>query len=329
MHAGGETLMTCTPDKKAGMIVSLLRKSGLLHRLRVVENGLFSLMPDRYWANVAISQYHHYLENRRFANLRNPRRFNDHLIRLKLSPVSRMPLFAQTADKWRIKAFVRQHLGEGYSAPTLALLATPEEIDAFRPTQRCVIKPTHLSGEVIFNDGSPLSAAERARMRRWLRRNHFVRTREPVYKDLEGRIIVEAFLGDGAAPPADIKVWCFGGHPRIVQVDSGRYGAHFRDLYDADGTLLPIRYRHPTRGLPFPFPDALAEIRHVAGILSADLIFVRVDLYVVAGKVVVGELTNFPTNGNIPIQPPAADRAIARLFEQPDRPLCPRELAGN
>lgn len=285
----------------------------------------FKYLPDHPQINRILSQYAHFLENGRFANIIAPRTFNDHLMRIKLArPLH--PLAATITDKWLLKAHVETVLGPGYTPETLTLLETQHAIDTLDIEGRCIIKPTHLSGEVVVKGANPLTTAERRRLKRWFGLNHFHRTREGGYKDLTPRIIVEAYLGGDAGPPPDIKFLCFQGRPKLIQVDWRRFSGHRRDFYDCAGRHLPMRYDKPMTGAPFPAPDLLPEMIDVASRLSAGFPFIRIDCYAVAGRVYVGEMTSTPQSANMPIRPHAADLLVGSLFTHPERHLSPADF---
>lgn len=292
----------------------------LLRKLRGVETMAFRYLPDHPRINRVLSQYAHFLENGRFADTVVPRTFNDHLMRIKLArPLH--PLVATITDKWLLKTHVEALLGPGYTPDTLALLETPVAVDMLDVHGRCIIKPTHLSGEVIVKDAGPLTIAERRRMKRWFDLNHFHRTREAGYKNLTPRIIVEAYLGDASAPPPDIKFLCFQGRPKLIQVDWQRFAQHRRDFYDSAGQHLPMSYDKPRHNAPFPAPALLPAMLDVARRLAAGFPFIRVDCYAVADRVYVGEMTSTPQSANMPIRPYAADLLVGSLFTDPERVL--------
>ena len=96
--------------------------------------------------------------------------------------------------------------------------------------------------------------------------------------------------------PADYKLYVIGGAVRFIQVDRGCFGRHTRNLYDADWHLLPVRLSLENHA-PDPRPDCLAEMLDITLRLSAGFEFLRVDCYVVGGRLYVGELTNYPGAG--------------------------------
>ena len=128
-------------------------------------------------------------------------------------------------------------------------------------------------------------------------------------------MIVEEFLSeDGVSAPKDYKLFCFHGVPKLIQVDSDRFGQHSRNFYDTGWNRLPMTFRYPG-GPEDEQPRPLEEMLRIAARLASRFAFVRVDLYASRSQVRVGELTFCPEGANAPVLPPAADIELAKLFD--------------
>lgn len=280
--------------------------------------AVLGALPDTPAVNAAIAQLFYFAFNKRLPNLRTPRTFTDRLINLKLSDEARDPRRVAVTDKEFVKEFVTQTIGAGHVVPTAAILRTAAEIDGFSFPLPCVVKATHSSQEVIaFSEAQP-SADQRRTLKYWLRKSYFDANREPNYKTLEHKLIVEPVIGGAFGEIEDIKVLCFHGRPKLVWIDHDRYAAHTRDFFTLDGEYVPVSYRYPSAGRPFPYPDQLAKLKEFSEKLSAGFSFMRVDFYFVDGVLLVGELTSFISNCVATFQPPSAELAFGRLFDEPD-----------
>jgi hypothetical protein len=290
---------------------------------------LFGLLPDARVVNSALSRIFYIVYNWSVPNLSHPSRFNEKMLAMKLSAEGARPDRARISDKELMKDHVAAILGLGRTPQTLAVIRSQRQLDRFHFPTPCVVKPTHSSQEVMYLDKAQPTPRQRAVLRYWLSKDYFAASREPNYRGLEKKLIVEAVIGSAFGAVEDIKVLCFHGRPKLIQVDYGRYREHRRDYYDMQGRLLPLQMRKPRAGQAFPFPERLAEIAEIAVALSRGFSFLRVDLYVADGAVLVGELTSFPTNCTVPFRPLAADLVIARLFEEPDLEISPALLAES
>jgi len=279
---------------------------------------LRSLLPetplgDRIYSTARFLRHH-----RRLPRFRGPQTFNDHLFRLKHGGALDEPLRHYTSDKEQVKSYVEEVIGSDYVLPTLGLLSGDLEVERYRVSRApCIVKPTHLSGHVmIVRD--PDRDLDRAEMKRWLRLDHYRLCREANYRGLQRRILVEEFFSeDGTTPADDYKVFCFAGEPKMIQVDRGRFGNHFRRFFSPRWQALPFSYIHPSRG-EFPRPDFLDALLALSRRLAAPFSFIRVDFLVARGEMKVGELTSCPQSALGAFRPASFDRRLGRLFSDPD-----------
>ena len=229
-------------------------------------------------------------------------------------------------DKEFAKQYIENAVGPGYAPETYRVLRSADEIRAFIPDRTpCVLKPTHLSGPVLFHT-DPDKDIDRDLLCEWLKKERYSSTREANYRYLRPKVIVEEFLSeDGLTAPKDYKLFCFHGVPKMIQVDSDRFGEHTRNFYDIGWRRLPMTFRYPD-GVDDEEPVQLQEMLHVAAQLSSQFSFVRVDLYASRTRVCVGELTFCPEGANAPVLPEAADIELAKLFD-PDYRLDARACA--
>lgn len=109
-----------------------------------------------------------------------------------------------------------------------------------------------------------------------------------------------------------LRMFAFDGKIEFITVQSFD-APPLASYYLADWTPAPFkvgaRRRHDQ-----PRPANLAEALDVAIRLSQGFLFVRVDLYWLAGRIVFSELTFSPGNGLRPIRPRKADLALGRRF---------------
>ncbi len=244
-------------------------------------------------------------------------RFTDRLYEIKTDGSLLDPSRQFCTDKEYAKQYVEMTLGPGYVPKTYRVLRSAAEVMDFVPDRvPCVVKPTHLSGSVIFHT-DPDRPPDRDLLLKWLDTHYYGKrqSREGNYRHLRPKIIVEEFLSeDGVTVPKDYKLFCFHGVPKLVQVDCGRFQEHRRNLYDDQWARLPVTYAHPNGGVD-QRPAKLAEMLTIAAQLAAGFSFVRVDLYVASQGVRVGELTFCPGGANEVLAPAAADIALGKLFD--------------
>jgi len=216
---------------------------------------------------------------------------------------------------------VGERLGPGHLAELYGVLDTPEALLELALPPRYVVKATHGSGmtAVVRADSASERAAVAARARRWLATPYWRKNGEWCYRDVPPRLIVEEFLdGGGGEVPSDWKWFCFGGRAELVQVDLDRFTRHTRNFYDAEGRPVAVRVYYE-QGPEIPLPPSFARMREVAERLAEGFDFVRVDLYTLGERIVVGELTHYPAGGNKSFEPREWEARLGALWPRSDR----------
>ncbi len=253
-------------------------------------------------------------------NLETPTSFCDKLNWLKFH--YRPPEFQVYADKFEVRTHVESCLGPEWLNPLLGLYERPEDIPWDNLPQAFVLKTTHGSGtNILCPDKSRLDRGLAVRrLRRWLRRDFYWYGMEWCYRGLARRIICEAYMrGADGQPPWDYKVLCFGGEPRIVWVDAGRFTQHRRAYYDANWNRLTCGSSwYEGAEMDFPRPERLDEMLSAARKLAGQYPFMRVDFYLVSGRLVFGEITLFPGGGFEPFLPLAFDETVGSWIPLPE-----------
>jgi hypothetical protein len=144
--------------------------------------------------------------------------------------------------------------------------------------------------------------------------------REWAYGYVPRRVFVEELLTNGSGSVADdYKLFVFHGRCEFVQVDTGRFGKRTQNFYRRPWIPLPLNGGPPRAEQPQPAPDCLDDMIVIAEKLAASTDFVRVDLYVVEGRIVFGELTNYPAGGDSPFHPESFDGEFGRTWSVPRR----------
>jgi hypothetical protein len=238
-----------------------------------------------------------------------------HRLFLKMAR-DRNPLLQRTADKFGLRGFVEERLGPGYLPELFAVLDSPEQLPGLELPVRYVVKATHGSGMTAFvmTDNAETRAAIAARARRWMAYRYWRKNGEWCYRDVRPRLIIEEFLdaGGGTIPP-DWKWLCFGGRAELVQVFFDRFRNQTRSFFDPTGTPVDLSRYYPP-GPPIALPASFAAMRGVAERLAQGFDFVRVDLYTLGDRIVVGEMTHYPTAGNKRFEPPEWDLKLGALW---------------
>jgi len=291
-----------------GQLVSMLGRKGKLN-----------WMPDKMYLKIAMSQSLGYK-----INIDDPHTFNEKLQWLKL--YDRKPIYTKLVDKYEVRSYVAEKLGEEYLVP---LVGGPwnsvEEIDFDLLPNEFVLKTTHDSGGVVIcrdKQSFDIEAAK-AMLSKRLKQNFFWGGREWPYKNVQPRIIAEKYLVDeNYAELRDYKFYCFGGEAKVMFIVTDRMEKNEPTkftFFDMDFNKLPFEQPGPSDKRDMEKPRAFEEMKALARKLSQGFPQVRVDLYDVNGKIYFGELTFFDSSGGEHFEPHEWDEILGSWIELPEK----------
>lgn len=256
-------------------------------------------------------------------NWKNPQTFTEKLQWLKL--YNRKPEYTKMVDKYAVKEYVVNLIGEEYIIPTLGVWDKPEDIDWDSLPNQFVLKTTHGGGGggvVICKDKATFDKTTAiAKLKESMASDIYSGLREWPYKDVPKRIIAEKFMAPEKSPaPKDLldyKFFCFNGMVRFFKVDFGRFVEHHANYYSPEGELLEFGEQglEPDPNYPIELPNNLGEMIALAEKLSANEPFLRVDLFNVNGNIYFGELTFYPASGMLPWTTEEADKEIGKYLK--------------
>lgn len=263
--------------------------------------GFFILnRTNRLWTDKAYLKFKFRLVMDRKLNLKNPTMYNDKLQWLKL--YDRNPLYTTMVDKYAIKGYVANIIGEEYIIPTLGVWDKFDDIDFDSLPDQFVLKCTHDSGGlVICKDKKNLDLKKaKEKIEKSLRTDYYLYAREWPYKNVPRKIIAEKFIKDSASEDGDLrdyKFMCFNGEVKCSFVCSERKKGLRVTFFDKEWKRMPFDRHYPQSDKLIPQPLKYEEMVHLSEILSKDISFVRVDFYEVDGQIYFGEMTFFPGAG--------------------------------
>ncbi len=262
--------------------------------------GLYDRLPDDKYLKKLFKAYFH-----KELDLENPVTFNEKLQWLKL--YNRKPEYTTMVDKYKVREYIAQTLGEEYLIPLLGVWDDPDEIDFDALPDQFVLKCNHNSGlgMCICKDKSKLDIPKvKAELRKGLKQDYYLTGREWPYKDVPRKIICEKFMSDGIKEDLrDYKFFCFNGAPKFMYISNDNSENATTDFFDMDFNHLEMRMKDPNSRVLPQKPHLFDEMREIAEELSRGIPFVRVDLYVVGDRIFFGELTFFHNSGFVTIHP--------------------------
>lgn len=279
---------------------------------------LLNWMPDVWFLKLVYKA-----RTGRKLNLKNPTSFNEKLQWLKL--YDRKPEYTQMVDKYTVRSYIREKIGEQYLISLLGVWDDPYDIDFSKLPDQFVLKCTHDSGSVCIckNKEEFQSQEAVAHLARWLKRGTYWSTREWPYKHVKPRVIAEQYMEDESGEGLqDYKVMCFHGEPKLIQLHRGRYGTHTEDFYDTQWRRTSLSQQNI--GLPLARdliskPVCLEEMLEKSALLSQGIPHLRVDWYCIKGKLYFGELTFFDGSGLDPFDNESDEQMLGSWICLPEK----------
>lgn len=284
--------------------------------LRLMGRG-FLPVPDSVYLKILYKK-----KFGRKLNLNDPQTFNEKLQWLKL--YDRNPLYTSLVDKYLVKGYVKDALGQEVIVPTLQVWDSPEKVDFADLPKEFVLKCNHDSGGVIIcKDKDSIDAEEiRNKIRAVYNKNYYLEGREWPYKNVEKKIIAEKMLIDSTETDLkDYKLMCFNGKVKCIFVCSERGSIEGLKVtfFDTEWNVMPFQRHYPKSKVSIPKPKCLEEMIIKAEKLSDNIPFVRIDFYEVDGHIYFGEYTFYPGCGFEEFTPDDADYMLGSWIELPNK----------
>ena len=232
-------------------------------------------------------------------NLKNPITFDEKLQWLKL--YDRKDEYTVWADKYEVRNYVAEKLGEQYLIPLLGVWNSTDELKLDDLPEQFVLKCTHDSASVCIctNKKNFDWNAAMDKLQKSLNQNYYWHSREWPYKNITPRIIAEAYMTDESGTELkDYKIYTFGGEPYLIQVDFDRFHNHRRNLYTTEWEYIDetIEYSKDPN-VKIAKPEHLEEMLECSRKLAVGTISLRTDFYSINGKIYFGEITFYQEAG--------------------------------
>lgn len=259
--------------------------------------GMLNWVPDALYLKMLYKASVH-----RKLNLKHPECYNEKLQWLKIN--DRKPEYARMVDKYEVRTYIKELLGEEYLIPCLGIYDSVDDIDITGLPRQFVMKCTHDSGsvEICTDKGTFDFEAAKSRLISACRRNYYDTYREWPYKDVRPRIIVEQYMQDEETKDLrDYKIMCFNGKALVIETHENRFTEgkeHTQTFYDRDWHILDLVQvgLNPVKEAGAR-PRKLDELIRLSELIAKDMYHARVDWYIINGQIYFGEITFYDGSG--------------------------------
>lgn len=241
-------------------------------------------------------QITYYKNWHRLINFKNPKYFDEKLMVLKATKYSNNNLIKKCIDKYEVRKYVESKGLKEILNQLYFVCDRVEDIDISFLPEKFVLKANHGCGyNIIVQDKSKFDLKKaKDKLKYWLEEDYGVISGEYTYKNIPRKIICENYIGtDDGILPIDYKFFCSRGKVICALLIIGRYNDEkwlFVDKEYKDLKFVDFADKNISKYKPKCFDDMVS----IAGKLSEDFDFVRVDLYQYKDKVIFGELTFTP-----------------------------------
>lgn len=229
------------------------------------------------------------------------------------------------ADKYRVRSYVSEKIGEKYLIELLGVWDRFEEINFDLLPERFVLKTNHGSGfNIVVQDKSKLDIDDAcSKLQQWMNLNFAYFFLELHYRGIERKIIAEKYYENQDGNLIDYKIHCFNGEPKYIQVIGGRADPPVKEMFfDVKWTPQPFTYTYQRYSTAPQKPDSLEEMLECAEKLAEPFAYVRVDFYLLNdNSIKFGELTFTPAGGADHWDPPEWDEKLGELITLPDKKI--------
>jgi hypothetical protein len=274
--------------------------------------------------------YHYALRNDRLPDLDHPTDLNEKIRWQFINHPN--PLMTLAADKIAVRAYLTYKGARIVAPPLLAQGSDPEELRAFDPPERFVLKSSYGSGQCHIETGAADPSGEKppsvvrerlvALAREWRKWDQWRATGEFHYRPIAKRWLVEEYL-PGVSRRLEYKIFCLHGEPVFLAViternRAGRPGiAGIRLVFfDPDWNRLALGMRGVAEDpRPVPRPPELDLLLAEARLLSEDFMHVRVDYLHFDDRPTFSELTFANLAARIPFEPLEWNRELGARMD--------------
>lgn len=283
--------------------------------MKKVLKNVCKIIPDKIYLKIKF-----FVKMKKRLNLKSPKTYNEKLQWLKL--YDRKDKYTMMVDKYEVKKYVSDVIGEEYIIPTLGIYNTFDEIDFSKLPNQFVIKCTHDScGLIIVKNKAKLDIdMARKKINNCLKQNYYYYGREWPYKNVKPRIIIEKYMVDESGYELkDYKFFCFNSKVKFMFIATDRSSNNETcfDFYDENFKHLPFINGHPNSKKNIKKPKNYNKMIELAEKLSINIPHVRVDFYNVNGKIYFGEMTFYHWSGFMPFKPEEWDYKFGNMIKIP------------
>jgi hypothetical protein len=248
-------------------------------------------------------------------DLENPVTFNEKIQYKKLN--DRDPLLPLTADKYRVRDYIKEKIGEAddYLIPLLYVTDKPKTIPFNDLPKPYILKANHGCGwNIIVRDEFDKDKIIH-RLSKWVKAKFGQEHFEWLYSQIKPLIVAEKLITDDRGNlPNDVRFFMFGGKCRIIMVTTDRFKDKKFTFYSPKWNKLKLK-RAGFDTDRVSKPKQLDKMIEFAEVLSEPFDMVRIDFLVSGDDFYFSEITHYPTSGLAKFEPESYDGKLGGYWK--------------
>ncbi len=282
----------------------------ILHCNRMIS-ACIDVLPDSSFRHELIVDQMKFRFCTEFGNgyipdLDDPKTFNEKNLAMQLKEEDNQ-LFARVSDKYELKSYIAEKIGEKYIVPALGVWNDPKDIEWEKLPDNIIIKATNGGdSESIFvveknDEETRRKATEIAR--KWVMKTNSVYYSgfNGAFRHVKQRIIAERNIEKHSGDLLNYKFWMFHGKAKLYYISKTDLSKEFDKTqityFDMDGEPFEARTNKYPLLTEYRKTTRFDEMVRLAEILANEFEFVRVDFMETPELLVVSELTLTPDGG--------------------------------
>lgn len=234
---------------------------------------------------------------KKWPDIENPKTFNEKIIRRMV--FDKNPKYSELSDKFLVRQYIKDLINEDVLIPLIVQTKNPKDLLSITDWSETVIKPNHGAGMVTILNENPDDMTKNKIIQEceeWLKLDYSSVSDEWHYSLIEPRILMEKKITKGNDIPRDYKFHCFKQKDNtikyVLQVIDDRFANYSKGYYL--NSLDECVWHHG--GDDYLLTDdeksmLKSAIEYNNLIMNDGFDYVRIDWYLVDGKLYFGELT--------------------------------------
>ena len=248
-------------------------------------------------------------------NLDNPKTFNEKINWLKIYKYPYDKYISDCVDKYKLHKILEKKGFGNYSVKLINSWDNVDEIEWDDLPEKFVLKCNHGSKyNIICSNKKEFNKDEAyKKLKRWMKEDYGLVSGELHYSNVNRKIICEEYLGDNII---DFQIWCTKGKVLFTVYINNPHGENQKITYDENWNKLNFVTSLPRINYEVKKPVKFDEMISIAKEMSKDLIFLRMDFYILKnGNIKISEMTFSPSSGFIFWNPESIDCELGKKIK--------------